>query len=145
MVTPFDVVHELPTHTETVPLAVPLEVVLVAEIVTDVPLVTETALITPVLLTVTAAGSELLQVVDDDAVRFFVLPSLNVPVAVNWSVWSTFCSEGLAGVMVILDSVGSTKKPLQPTIPLASNTAPHKSPTAAATLSLEHFFSLNIV
>src|SRR5262252_8236137 len=100
MVTPFDVVHELPTHTETVPLAVPLEVVLVAEIVTDVPLVTETALITPVLLTVTAAGSELLQVVDDDAVRFFVLPSLNVPVAVNWSVWSTFCSEGLAGVMV---------------------------------------------
>lgn len=112
MVTPFDVVQELPTHTEVVPLATPL----LAEMVTEVPLVTDTSVIIPVLLTVTAAGSELLQVVSFDAVTFLVLPSSNTPVAVNCNVWLRFCSSGLDGVIVILDNVGSTKKPLQPTI-----------------------------
>ena len=84
IVTAFEVfVQELPTHTETVPLAVPVDEVLVAEIVTDVELVAEIAMITPVLLTVTAAGSELVQVVPFAAVRFFLLPSSNTPVAVN--------------------------------------------------------------
>src|ERR1700756_1991080 len=136
MVTPFCAVHELPTHTETVPLAVPFEDVLVAEIVTEVELVTEVALITPVLLTVTAAGSELLQVVRWDAVRFFVLPSLNTPVAVNCIVWSRFWSEGLDGVIVRLDSVGSTKNPLQPTIAAIINASPESRATAPPTLSL---------
>src|SRR5215475_6991109 len=112
MVTPPEAVQELPTQTVVVPLAVPL----LAEMVTGVPLVRDTSVIIPVLLTVTAAGSELLQVVALAAVTFFVLPSSNTPVAVSCSVWSTFCRAGLDGVMVMLDNVGSTKNPLQPAI-----------------------------
>src|SRR6266576_94345 len=140
MATPLDVVHELPTHTEIVPLAVPL----VAEMVTDVPLVRETAMIIPVLLTVTAAGSELLQVVSFAAVTFLVLPSSNTPVAVNCCVWSIFCSAGVDGVMVRLDNVGSTKNPLHPTIALVRKTTPHRSANAPATLSLYLLTSVDI-
>src|SRR5215470_18512416 len=139
MLTPFDVVHELPRHTVVVPLATPL----LAEIVTDVPVVRETAVIIPVSLTVTAAGSELLQVVPFDAVTFLVLPSSNTPVAVSCSVWLS-CNAGLAGVMVMLDNVGSTKKPLQPVIELISRAIPNSTPYTPATLSLFRWYSLNM-
>jgi hypothetical protein len=82
-VTEDDVLQVLPTQTVAVPLATPPEDVLVAEIITEEPFVRETTFSKPVLLTVTALGSELFQVVPDDAVRFFVLPSSNVPFAVS--------------------------------------------------------------
>jgi hypothetical protein len=140
MVTPFDVVQELPTQTVVVPLAVPL----LAEMVTDVPLMRDTSVIIPVLLTVTAAGSELLQVVPFDAVTFFVLPSSNTPVAVNCNVWLTFCNSGLDGVTVMLDNVGSTKNPLQPAIVLISKARAHSSPNTAPSLRPDRWFDLNM-
>jgi hypothetical protein len=66
---------DVPTLTVAVPLTAPLLLVLVAVIVTVVVLI-ETALIKPVLFTLTILLSELAQVVPDEAVRFLVLPSL---------------------------------------------------------------------
>lgn|SRR5262245_52620480 len=140
MVTPPEAVQELPTQTVVVPLAVPL----LAEIVTDVPLVRDTSVTIPVLLTVTAAGSELLQVVPFDAVTFFVLPSSNTPVAVNCSVWSRFCRAGVDGVIVMLDNVGSTKKPLQPTVVVIKNAKPQSSANTPPTLSPDRWCGLNM-
>jgi hypothetical protein len=83
MLTVCEVVHVLPTHTVVVPLTAPLEEVFVAVIVTEEAAVRETALISPVPFTVTAAVSELPQVVPEEPVRFWVVPSLYVPVAVS--------------------------------------------------------------
>jgi hypothetical protein len=83
MLTVCEVVQVLPTHTVVVPLTAPLEEVFVAVIVTEEAAVRDRALINPVLFTLTAEGSELLQVVPDFAVTFAVLPSLYVPVAVS--------------------------------------------------------------
>ena len=76
IVTVDDVVHVLPTHTVAVPLTAPLEFVLVTVMVTESVAVMDSALIKPVLLTLTADGSELLQVVPDEPVTFLVEPSL---------------------------------------------------------------------
>ena|SRR5215813_10418596 len=85
---------------------------LVAVMVTPALPVFAIPLTSPVELTVTWVVSELLQVAE--LVRFFVLPSSLVPVAVSCSVPPT-CRLGLDGVTVILVSVGFTKKPWQPT------------------------------
>lgn len=82
-VTDDDVVQVLPTQTVAVALTAPEDVVFVTVIVTEEAAVRETALIKPVLFTVTEAVSELLQVVPEAAVRFWVVPSLYVPVAVS--------------------------------------------------------------
>jgi hypothetical protein len=97
-----------PTVTVSVPLMVPL----VAVMVTPVVPVLAMPLISPVELTVICVVSELLQVAEE--VRFLVLPSSLLPVAVNWSVPPT-CKFGLAGVTVILVNVGLTKNPRHPT------------------------------
>ena len=76
IVTVDDEVHVLPTQTVAVPLTAPLELVLVTVIVTEEVAVRDKALIKPVLFTLTAAGSELLQLVPEAAVKFFVLLSL---------------------------------------------------------------------
>lgn len=97
-----------PTVTVSVPLMVPL----VAVMVTPVVPVLAIPFTSPVELTVTWVLSELVQVADE--VRFLVLPSSLLPVAVSCSVPPT-CKLGLAGVTVMLVSVGFTKNPLQPT------------------------------
>lgn len=76
IVTVDDVVHVLPTQTVAVPLTAPLEVVFVTVIVTEEVAVIDSALIKPLLFTLTAVGSELLQAVPVDAVRFLVVLSL---------------------------------------------------------------------
>jgi hypothetical protein len=78
-----DVVQVLPTQTVAVPLTAPEELVLVTVIVTEESAVREIALISPEVLTVTAAVSELLQVVPEADVRFWVVLSLYVPVATS--------------------------------------------------------------
>jgi hypothetical protein len=97
-----------PTVTASVPLTVPL----VAVMVTPVVPVVAIPFTNPVELTLTWVASELLQVAE--LVTFFVLPSSLLPVAVNCRVPPT-CKLGLAGLMVILVSVGFTKNPRQPT------------------------------
>lgn len=69
-------VHVLPTHTLAVPLTAPLDVVLVTVIVTESVAVMDRAFTKPLLFTLTAVGSELLQAVPEAAVRFFVVLSL---------------------------------------------------------------------
>jgi hypothetical protein len=76
IVTVDDVVHVLPTHTVAVPLTAPLEVVFVTVIVTESVAVMDSALIKPLLFTLTAEASELLQAVPVAAVRFLVVLSL---------------------------------------------------------------------
>jgi hypothetical protein len=97
-----------PTVTVSVPLIVPL----VAVMVTPVVPVLAIPLTNPVELTLTWVASELVQVAE--LVKFFVLPSSLLPVAVSCSVPPT-CKLGLAGVTVMLVSVGFTKNPRQPT------------------------------
>jgi hypothetical protein len=119
-----------PTVTVSVPLIVPL----VAVMVTPVVLVLAIPFTSPVELTVTWVASELVQVAE--LVKFFVLPSSLLPVAVNCRVPPT-CRFGLAGVTVMLVSVGLTKNPRQPT--QARLTRQRKA------LSNNHFrFGLNI-
>jgi hypothetical protein len=76
IVTVDDVVHVVPTHTVAVPLTAPLELVFVTVMVTESVAVMDKALIKPVLLALTADGSELLQLVPEDPVTFLVVPSL---------------------------------------------------------------------
>ena len=76
IVTVADVVHVLPTQTVAVPLTAPVDVVFVTVIVTEEVAVRDTALIRPVLFTVTAVVSELVQAVPEEAVMFLVVPSL---------------------------------------------------------------------
>lgn len=71
-----DVVQVLPTQTDAVPLTAPEVLVLVTVMVTEESVVMLTALIRPEVLTVTAVVSELLQVVPEAEVRFWVVPSL---------------------------------------------------------------------
>lgn len=97
-----------PTVTVSVPLMVPL----VAVMVTPVVPVFAIPLTNPVELTVTWVASELVQVAEE--VKFFVLPSSLLPVAVNWSVPPTW-RLGLEGVTVMLVNVGLTKNPRHPT------------------------------
>jgi hypothetical protein len=80
---PDELEHEVPTHTVAVLLTAPEEDVFVAVIVTVVdPLLTDSALTNP-LLTLATVGFELLQLVPEVAVRFLVVLSLYVPVAVS--------------------------------------------------------------
>jgi hypothetical protein len=65
-----EVVHVLPTQTVAVPLTAPVDVVFVTVIVTEEVAVRDTALIRPVLFTVTAVVSELVQAVPEEAVMF---------------------------------------------------------------------------
>ena len=93
-----------PTVTVSVPLMVPL----VAVMVTPVVPVLAIPFTSPVELTVTFVASELLHVAE--LVRFLVLPSSLLPVAVNCSVPPTW-RLGVEGVTVMLVRVGLTKKP----------------------------------
>jgi hypothetical protein len=70
------VVQVLPTQTVAVPLTAPLDEVFVTVMVTESVAVIDSALIKPALLTLTAEGSELLQVVPEDELIFWVVPSL---------------------------------------------------------------------
>jgi hypothetical protein len=102
---------DAPMLTVAVPLIAPdFEVfvaVMVAVLVTEVTAVTR-----PELFTFATVVSELVQA--ELPVRFWVLPSLNVPVATNCTVWPTVCNEGAEGTIAMLVRVGSTKKPWQP-------------------------------
>jgi len=109
--------HEVPAHTVALPVTAPLDEVFVTVIVTDdveAALAVDTSVIKPVLLTVTTEGSELVQVVPDPPLRFLLLPSSNMPVAVNCIVWPLVCNVADDGVTLMLDNVGFTKNPLQP-------------------------------
>jgi len=109
---------DAPMLAVAVPLTAPLLEVLVAVIVA-VPVLDVVAVTRPLLLTFTTVGSELVHV--EEPVRFWVLPSLNVPVAVNCWVCPTLCNENVVGVTAKLVKVGSTKKPLQPAPTANSN------------------------
>lgn len=130
-VTALDVfVHNVPTHTVAVLLTAPAEETFVAVIVTLVDaLVTDNALISPILLTLSTSGSELLHVVPDVAVIFRVVLSLYAPVAVSCSVPPAAVSDELEGVMLTLLKVGLTNQS-QPT----TNTNKRRVPRATAIL-----------
>jgi hypothetical protein len=110
-VTALDVfVHKVPRQTVAVLLTAPAEETFVAVIVTVLDtLFTDSALTNP-LRTLTALGSELLQVVPVVAVIFRVVPSLYVPVAVSCSVLSTAVRDELEGVIVRLLKLGLTNQ-----------------------------------
>lgn len=136
-----EVVQVLPTQTVAVPLTAPVEDVSVTVMVTDEAAVIDRALINPVLLTLTAEGWELSHAVPLLPVTFCVVPSLKVPVAVNWVVWLRAVNEGLVGVIVMLLRVGSTKKPLQPT----ANAANIRAAIAPTILIFCFVFSILII
>lgn len=94
-----------PTVTVVEPLIVPEVAVIVTPLV-----VSARALTRPVLLTLTWLGTELVQVT---LLTLPVVPSLKVPVAVICCVLP-ICRFGVAGVTVMLLSVGFTKKPRHP-------------------------------
>jgi hypothetical protein len=131
-VTALDVlVHNVPTQTVAVLLTAPAEEMLLAVIVILVDaLVTDSALTNP-LLTLSMFGSELLQVVPDVPVRFRVVPSLYVPVAVSCSVAPAAVRNEVEGVTVTLLKLGLTNQS-QPA-PKANN---KKTPRGTATLNL---------
>jgi hypothetical protein len=110
-VTALDVfVHKVPRQTVAVLLTAPAEETFVAVIVTVLDtLFTDSALTNP-LRTLTALGSELLQVVPVVAVIFRVVPSLYVPVAVSCSVLSAAVRDELEGVIVRLLKLGLTNQ-----------------------------------
>jgi len=114
-VTSLDVfVHKVATQSVAVLLTAPAEETFVAVIATVLDaLVTDSALTSP-LLTLAILGSELLHIVPDVAVRFRVVPSLDVPVAVSCCVPPAAVREEVEGVMVRLLNVGSTNQS-QPT------------------------------
>jgi len=103
---------DCPMVTVTSPDAAPLEVVQSAETVA-VAVELVRAVTRPVVFTSTTVGSELVQV--QEPVRFWVDPSLKVPVAVSCKVCPLACKVGFCGLIEMLLSVGLTKNPLQPT------------------------------
>jgi hypothetical protein len=123
-VTALDVfVHKVPTHIVAVLLTAPAEETLVAVIVTVLDaLVTDSTSTSP-LLTLAISGSELLHVVPDRAVRFRVVPSLYVPVAVSCSVLPAAVRDDVEGVMLTLLKVGLTNQS-QPTTNVNKRSVP---------------------